>query len=169
MASIYLDDFIANSDFYLKRFIPRLINFRLDWKGIQEMTTAFRQRGVCSLLLYGVAKDFFINMMQSAGAFLHYLQRCSEEDKITSHCKPFFDAIGGGYWDCASAIARNSRMTWNQGYEYEEDFLYVKFLMSYFFLAADRSEIELIIQRFDDVQGGAEEERSEDLRSFSER
>ncbi len=54
---------------------------------------------------------------------------CPDEEKITSEVKPSFDALGGGYFDAAQAIAARSRATWHQGREYEEDFLYAHFLL----------------------------------------
>ncbi len=159
MSSIYLEDYMKNAEFYLERFVPALKNGKLDWKGIQEMTTAFRQRGVCSLFLCGEPTGFFVNAMQSGGAFLHFLKRCDNDGKITSQAKPFFDAVGGGYSDCAKSIAENSRMSWAQGFEYEEDFLYVKFLMKHFFMDADENECRSSIDEFDRAQNGAEPER----------
>ncbi|MDA8137273.1 MAG: hypothetical protein M0036_01365 [Desulfobacteraceae bacterium] len=159
MGSDHLDAFIENSEFYLERYIPKLLRRALDWNGIQRMTTAFRQRGVCHLLWTGNRNHFFANMVQSAGAFLHFLKFCHEEQKVLSHCKPFYDALAAGCWEAAVQIARHSRMTWAEGYEYKEDFFFVQFLMAYFFLDAGEENSRKILEDFDAARAGAEEER----------
>jgi len=166
MGSAYLKDYIENAEFYLKKMIPALTRGELDRRGIQEMCTAFRQRGLCSLLLYGVGEPFYLNMMESGGAFLYYLQGAADEHKVTSQVKPFFDTIGGGFWDCAKAIAHHSRMTWNRDYEYDDDFLYVLFLMKHFFLEASDEECETIISLHGKVSEGADEERRDICKAF---
>ena len=166
MSSAYLESYIKNAQFSLQRLLSRLLSGGIDWHGIQEICTYFRQRGVCSLLLYGVAQPFYINMMQSAGAYLYYLQRVGDEHKVTSQVKPFFDAIGGGFWNCAEAIANYSRLSWNGDYEYEDDFLYVLFLLKYFFLDSIDGECEGIIARFEEVSGGADGARLDICKAF---
>ena len=149
MATVYLPDYIDNAEFHLERLIPRLASGSLGWREIQEMTARFRQRGICSLLLYGSAGPFFVNLMQSAGAFLYFLERAADEEKVTSQAKPFYDAVGGGYIDAARAIAGRSRVVWNEGYEYEEDFLYAYLLMRMLFLPESLRECEALLQALD--------------------
>ena len=49
--------------------MPRLASGTASWREVQELCTWYRQRGVCSLLLSGTVRDFYLNMMQSAAAF----------------------------------------------------------------------------------------------------
>lgn len=170
MSSAFLPEFIGNASFALRCGIPRLENHLLDWSGIQGLCVSFRQRGVCSLLHYGVAEPFHRNMMQSGAAFLHYLSYAPDAQKATSQAKPFLDAVGSCYWDCALAIARGSRQTWNEEEEYEEDFLYTRFLMEFFLLGADQSTVEQRIMRQEDVlKEGGSTIRLEICKSFFER
>lgn len=170
MSSAYLSSYINNANFALRRGIPALENCGLDWDGIQRLCVSFRQRGVCSLLHQGVAEPFHRNMMQSGGAFLHYLSYAPDAQKATSQAKPFLDAIGSCYWDCARAIAQQSRQTWNEDEEYEEDFLYARFLMECFFLGADQATLEQRIARQDEVlKEGGSTIRLEICKSFFER
>jgi len=130
MGSVYLTDYVDNATFSIERSVPRLASGSASWREVQELCTWYRQRGVCSLLLSGIARDFYLNMMQSAAAFLHFLATCANEQKITSQAKPFFDALCGGYLDAGRQIAALSCTTWDRGMEYEEDFLYALFLMT---------------------------------------
>lgn len=166
MSSAYLPEYISNAEFYLSRLVPALIQGALDWRRVQELCVAFRQRGVCSLLLQGIAKPLQINMMRSGGAFLHHLRATDDEQKVTGHAKPFFDAVGGGFWECSREIAIHSRMRWNPDHEYEEDFLYVQFLMKHFFLGADQSECEDILSRCEQVVEGGDQTRAKLCRAF---
>lgn len=170
MSSAYLSAYIDNANFALHRYIPALQNHALEWTGIQQMCVSFRQRGVCSLLHQGVAEPYHRNMMQSSGAFLYYLAYAPEEQKVTSHAKPFLDAIGSCFWDCAKGIAERSRNTWNEDDEYEEDFLYFRFVMEYFFLGAERAVLEQRIVRQEEVlQEGGSKLRLNICKAFFER
>ncbi len=164
MSSPHLPSSIDNAVFHLERFIPRLIARDLDWGEIQHMTTAFRQRAVCSVLLKGTADDFHLGMMQSAGAFLYFLAACPEERKITSQGRPFLDALDGGYFDAAASIARHSRATWNAGREYEEDFLYVHFLMA--ITTGQDSPDSAVLARLEALEPGTDPERAALCRSL---
>jgi hypothetical protein len=164
MSSPHLPSSIDNAVFHLERFIPRLAAQDLDWSGIQHMTTAYRQRAVCSLLLRGTTDEFYAGMMQSAGAFLHFLATCPEPQKITSQGRPFLDALDGGYWDAAIAIAQRSRKTWNRDREYEEDFLYVHQLM---LIATDGASAEgAELKQLEAVEPGTDPERISLCRSL---
>lgn len=159
MSSAYLSSYIDNASFYLERFIPRARAHSLNWRQMQDMSTSYRQRAVCSVLLTGLPDQFHINMMQSAGAFLLFLEHFPNEQKITSQAKPFFDALCGGYLDAARAIAKLSRDTWHEGYEYQEDFLYAWFLMQLVLGQQSTKDLELLVDRLDVTQAGAEPEK----------
>lgn len=164
MGSVYLTDYIDNAGFYLERFLPRAERSALSWREMQEMTSAYRQRGVCAFLLQRATSSFFINMMQSAGAFAYFLQQCPAEQKVTSQAKPYFDALCGGYFDVARTIADGSRGTWHEGAEYREDFLYAWFLMK--LLSETEVTLAAIIDELDQAQAGAEPERVQICRAL---
>jgi len=54
MSEVHLADYIDNAEFQLERLVPRLRAAELSWAEIQTMTFAYRQRGVCTLLLTGI-------------------------------------------------------------------------------------------------------------------
>ena len=99
------------------------------------IATLFRRLGVARMFTEGVAEPLYLAQMQSAGAYLFGLRLLRDEDKVTSRAGAFWDAIGGEYWTAASEIVSDSRMTPNPTWELEDDFLYVAFLMTRYFLA----------------------------------
>jgi hypothetical protein len=169
MGSLYLADYIANAEDYLELLIPAGIGGSLDSRGIQKLCDAFHQRGVCSFLLGGEPQPFFVNAMQSAGAYAFYLANAADSRKVTSEARPFYAAVGCGFWDCARAIATSSRPTWDENREYEDDFLFVWFLMKHFFLGADDGECRQLIQRHEAVAGGADAAHRDVCTAFLEK
>lgn len=154
MGSAYLQDWIDNAEYQLDVWIPALVKAELDHKQIYTMCLTFGQHGVCSLLLEGNTDNFYLRAMQSAGSYLHYLRGADDAGKVTSHTKGLYDAIGCGYWELAEEIARHSRHTWHTGREYEEDFLFVFFLMKHALLGGTEEELRDIIQAHDQVTEG---------------
>lgn len=157
MSSGYLADFIDNAEDGLEILIPAATRGELDGRGIHKLCDRYRQRGACTFLLTGEAAPFFVNAMQSAGAYLSWLRRAEESQKVTSWARPFYDAVGGAFWDCARSIAEASRTTWNGSREYEEDFLFMAFLMKLFFLGAGEGECRALIASHEKVTEGADE------------
>lgn len=145
MSSPYLADYIENAKDDLEVYLPAALRGELDFKGLLQMCFRFRQRGVCSFLLDGDPRPLFTNLMQSAGVCMAVLPTLDDAQKVTSHTKPFYDAIAGGFWDAAAHIARASRSTWNRSKEYEDDFLFVWFLMQHFFLGAPEADCRAIV------------------------
>jgi hypothetical protein len=170
MSSIFLADYLRNAEFALGRQIPLLAANKLQPRvGIHAMCTMFRKRGACSLLLTGDPDLFYLSTMQSAAAFLKYLRTAPEEDKVTSFAKPFFDAIAGGYWDAAREIAVQSRPTHSPDFEYEDDFLYVRFLQELFFLEGTEDATNGLLTRYAAVGEGKPDVRLDLCRAFAAR
>lgn len=168
MSSVYLGEYVDNATYHLEHAVPRLAEDKTSWREMQELCTWYRQRAVCSLLLTGVARDFYVNMMQSAAAFIHFLSRCPEDQKVTSQAKPFFDALCAGHIHAARQIGALSRTTWHQGMEYEEDFLYIATLMALIADPPGASSAELI-ERLEVAAQGTEPFRVEVCRALIQR
>jgi hypothetical protein len=168
MSTVYLSEYLNNATFEIAERLPVAVAGAASWRDIQELCTFYRQRGVCSLLMSGDTRAFYLNMMQSASAFLHYLGICPDESKVTSNGKPFFDAMCGGYLDAAKQISAQSRVTWNPNAEYEEDFLYVRVLM---LIAVDSEyrEPATLLERMVAAAQGAEGTRIAVCRALLER
>ncbi|MFY0562744.1 Imm49 family immunity protein [Archangium lansingense] len=107
-------------------------------------------------------------MSKSAWAFHFYLEGSEEPAKATSQCEPFFDAIACDDLGAARAIAERSRTTWNADEEYEEDFLYARFLMDRFALGAGQAHLEGLLRRYEQLLAGGEDSRLELCRALLE-
>ncbi|MCX4242253.1 hypothetical protein [Paraliomyxa miuraensis] len=126
---------IDNAISQLQRVLPGYSSGQLDEPHHPHaIAVLYRKLGVCRMLDQGVVEPLFVAQMQSASAYLTRLPRLSDHDKVTSRSAVFFDAIGGEYWDAAAKIAAGSRPTVNPTWEHEDDFLYVWFLMTRYFL-----------------------------------
>jgi hypothetical protein len=110
-----------------------------------------RRRGLCSLFLEGVPQYLLADLQRSGAAFLYGLRSARDDEKVTGDAGPFFDAVGCHDVGTARQIALVSRDTWNEQEEYEDDFLYVYFLMKKFFLNASEDEVRPLLQRFESL------------------
>lgn len=169
MSSAYLSDFIANAEDDLALLIPAALRGQLDFKGLHKLCNRFRQRGACTFLMTGDPRPFFVNAMQSAGAYLALLQGVPDVQKATSESRPFYDAVAGEFWDCAGGIARTSRQTWNKTKEYEDDFLFMLFLMKHFFLGATDVECRAIVAAHDTAAEGNDQSHRDVCLAFLDR
>ncbi len=160
MSSAYLPDFVENATDDLDILVPAALRGELDFTGLQKLCDRFRQRAVCSFLMSGDPIPFATNMMQSAGAAVTLLPSIDDGQKVTSQARPLYDAIGGGFWEAADALARLSRVTWNPAREYEDDFLFVMFLVKHCFEHAAEAECrKLVAEHERAAEGGDEEHR----------
>jgi len=166
MSSENLEAYIENAENYLKSYTTVAKDRQLTQMELLEACAMFRQRGICSLLLFGEPKTYHINTMQSASIYSQGIQKLNDSEIVTSRAKPFYDAIGSMYFDCAKVIAQNSSMEWKPDYEYEDDFLYVKFLMQYFFLDSGKIECEKILDGYEKSLEGANDIKLEICRSY---
>ena len=169
MSSVFLADFIDNAQDDLQLLIPAALKGELDFRGLQVLCGRFRQRGACTFFLAGNSEAFFVNAMQSGGAYSALLGSIPDAQKVTSQATPFYDAVGCGFWECAGNIARLSRAEWNPDKEYEDDFLFVMFLMKHFFLGADENEARALLERHESVAEGKDEAHRAVCRSFLDR
>lgn len=152
---------IENSEFALPAAIATLANGWLPRHDqVHQVCTLFRQRGLSQLLRDGLPAGFHVAAMQSCGALVFGLRDWPEATKVTSYANPLLDAIACRYWDGAAAIADASRTDWNPDYEYEDDFLYVRFLIE-FGLRRDRVVAAQIVQRYAEVLDGPADARLE--------
>ena len=155
MSGMFLEVAIDNAHFMLPRGIHTLAKGpvgRID--DVHQICTYYRQLGVATLLQEGSADRYDICAMQSAGMYLYELEPQPDGAKVTSFAKPLFDAIGSGYWEAARWIAEASRPTWNPEREYEDDFLYVWFLIQHGVLQAPAEVTEPILERYEEVLDG---------------
>lgn len=87
-----------------------------------------RIAAVGKLLLTGRPRELFADLERSAQAFAHFVSHRSGT-VAAGRAAPFFDAVACGDAGSAAAIARGTARTWQQGQEYEDDFVRMRFLM----------------------------------------
>jgi hypothetical protein len=160
-----------NSGIIIEDMLPDVLAGRASLENILQFCKMYRRIGICRLFLSGIPDEFFANLFKSARAYLFYLERGKEEEKITSKSAPFFDAVACNDFEGARQIALKSRPRWNQEEEYEDDFLYFYFLMKYFFLdkTPDHDLLSQILERYEKVLEGNEDVRLDLCKSLLEK
>ncbi|NMO14692.1 immunity 49 family protein [Pyxidicoccus fallax] len=142
-----------------ERLIHHVLGERPSSKAVLDVCRNFRMAGICSLFLHGTPEDFHWRLHQGARCYAHFLPRFDEGSTLTSRALPFFDAVAVQDLEAAHGIARHSRRTWGEGLEYEEDFLFVEFLMRHFFLETPDAECHRLLERYEEALRGAEDFR----------
>jgi hypothetical protein len=166
VSSPHLADYVDNAEFGIRRATSKLSSEPSLEVALQN-SFFHRQKGVCEFLRTGRPARFFDSMQRSAGSFLHFVTHAPAAEKLDSETEPLFDAINGGFWDCARAIAQHARAEWDRNAEYEDDFLYARFLHSHFFgEAADDAAGEQILDAYENVLEGATDTRLDLCRAF---
>jgi hypothetical protein len=168
MGSRVLSMIRANAAFDLDGTLPLVVNGEANLDRVHVFCRNFRRRGICSLFLEGLPQLLHTDLQRSGSAFLHVLRSAPEADKITSSAGPFYDSVACVDLDTAREISRYARNTWNPEEEYEDDFLYVTFLMKMFFLDADNEDLSSIVQRYKVLGAEAGDPRFDICASFLE-
>jgi len=153
MISQFMPVILKNAGTDLARELPHFLQGGLDIFKVLDFCQLYRIRGIATLLLIGTSEDLMRDLQRSAQAYIYFLKHAKDEQKLTSKVAPFFDAIACGDIDLATQIAQSSRTTFNKTEEYEEDFLYVVFLMKHFFLNASENECRNLIKKFEELAG----------------
>lgn len=166
MNSPHLPLYMSNARHYNEKVVEGVIQRRLNQKQMLNFCRHYRTMAIGSLLLACDSEAFCFYLYKSGRAYLYFLQGSGDEAKITSRSAPFFDTIAAKDFDGASAIASHSRQTRRQGSEYEEDFLYIHFLMKRFFLGMSCKEAETLLLRYEQVLEGSRDERLDVCRSL---
>lgn len=149
MSSRMLSLIRANAVFDANGTLPLVINGDVQLERVRVFCHNLRRRGICSLFLEGLPLPLHADLQRSGAAYLHVLRGASEADKITSDAGPFYDSVACADFETAREIAHYSRDNWNEEEEYEDDFLYVFFLMKRFFLGAASDELRQIVQQYE--------------------
>lgn len=166
MNSEYLPVFVSNALNENLQWMSRMSAGQADRKRVLAFCRNFRIAGIGDLLLRGLPGEFPLRLHQSARAYADHLRRTDEAGQRTGQSPPFFDAVAAGDLEGAGEIARHAKHAWTRGVEYEEDFLFVEFLMQCFFLGADLLVGERLLGRYEQALQGAEDVRLEVCRAL---
>jgi len=150
----------------IETMLPAVLGRRVRFGRMLAFCRMYRRMGACKFFTSGLPDQLFADLSRSARAFAYFLEAAEDAAKLTSLSEPFFDAVACGDSDAEQAIARHSRSSWNEGEEYEDDFLYVWFLMSRFTLLAPPETLDSILTRWKRALEGGEDPRLELCRAI---
>lgn len=161
MSSRYLLVYVGNALNENLDLLPAMTSDSVERNRILGFCQNFRIAGIGELLMTGLADEFVLRLHQSGRAYAAWLRHASEQQKRTGQSPPFFDAIAAGDFQGAMDITRLSKRSWTRGVEYEEDFLFVEFLMQRFFLDMPHEAGASLLKRYKSALKGSEDLRLE--------
>ena len=163
-----LEVYQENIRFTLSHLLGTLKEVRhieLEAVTVQEISTRYRRLAICSLLLEADTTGFFRLLSCSAQAYLSLLRKVDWPSieapyyLCASRASPFFDALAASEPDTASELARRSATSWMREDEYEEDFLYMRFLMELALEGRSPQRVAEMLQRLQKAGADREPER----------
>ena len=161
MSTHFLPVFAENAVYLLERRVAALGTARLDRENALAIAGDYRILGICHLLRWAVPDRCLDSFHRGGRAYLSWLRRAAYAEQETGNGWPFFDAVAAGDGAAATEIARLARADHHPGREYEDDFLYIHFLMSLFYLSVDEDRCQQILDRYEQVLDGADDFRFE--------
>lgn len=158
MSAKFMQAYVGNAVDDCEQRLGAVLNHQASFVTALELCAGFRVVGIGLLFMFGDGASLQRYLHKSARAFVHYLQRADDAVKVVSRFKPFFDAIAALDLDAAREIAARSRATRSE-LEYEEDFLFVRFLMIRFFAHTSDADEQALLARWEEVLEGSEDPR----------
>lgn len=165
------DDTLDSCNFLIT-YILKVRNTQQIGKPCNELSSHYRVLGVCELLIEASTNDLFHHLIDSAQTRRFYLQQCihdqhlDEPERRMSLNAPFFDALAANQFSLARVIGDLSPHTHFDDYEYEDDFLYSYFLYRFISDPTAVSEMEVVLERWEDVLEGNEDARLDVCKAF---
>lgn len=145
----------------IEELLPEVLEGSLSENDVIYFCGLYRRFGISKLLFSGAPDEFYQELFKAGRAYLDYIRRVGRDAVLTSKGAPFFDAVACNDLAGAGKIAEAVNPRWREGEEYEEDFLYVRFLMQRFFLDADATALEQGLARYEEVLDGQTDPRLE--------
>ncbi|QQR45135.1 immunity 49 family protein [Myxococcus xanthus] len=124
-----------------------------------EVTTWRRALGIARLLMHADTNGFHHELLRSAYTRASYLARCQREGYAdfhgaTSRFEPFLDALTAGDFACAKRIAELSPALFRKGDEYQEDFIYARFLFDFCLVEGRAGDaLEGLLAQYEAIDG----------------
>jgi hypothetical protein len=160
VSSRFLQLFIDEASFSLAELAPRLRSQQAGQDHALELCRQFRRRGIASLLLLGEAGSLHRDLQRSGAAYADYLVWAKDEHKTASKAVPFFDAVASGDATAAALIASRTAADPRREEEYEDDFIYMRWLMGRFYLQQSEVSLDPMLERYEVLLDGAEDARA---------
>lgn len=160
MSNKFLPVFVSNARYGNQKLLPRLLQGRGDPQELLAFCHNHRLIGIGSLLLLCDTETFQSHLYRSGRAFLALGAPMDGAWPVAlSRAAPFFDALAAFDLEGARELAVHAPRSRRADSEYEEDFLYVRFLMDHCLLGHPEHEARQTLERFEAVLQGSEEPR----------
>jgi hypothetical protein len=167
VTSQFLPAFMSNALYENDELLTSFLAGDVTLREALEFSQRFRIAGIGSLLTSGTATHFHNFLHKSARAFIHFV-RSKPRDWPGSKADAFFDAVACEDKEAAKELAELAPRAPDRRSEYEEDFLYARFLMDQFCLGAGPAEGRKQLERYEQVLEGSEDPRLEVCRTLLE-
>ncbi|AKQ64714.1 hypothetical protein A176_001626 [Myxococcus hansupus] len=162
MSNKFLPIFVSNARYANQKLLPRLLQGNGSPADVLEFCSNQRRMGIGALLLVGDVETFQSHLSRSGKAFLALAFTAEGTSSIAlSRMVPFFDALTARDMHVARDVATRAPRSMQSGLEYEEDFLYFRFLMDHCILGRSDVDARACLERFESVLEGSEEPRLE--------
>lgn len=149
----------ANASQLVVAMTPMVRNGGLPLRHILSFCANWRRRGISALFMNGHPQPLLDDLQRSGAAFRHWLATAPDTVQATGKATPWFDAVAAGDDEAARGIARAARANWNADVEYEDDFLYARWLMQRFATDAAPGAGDALLARWEAVLDGAVDPR----------
>lgn len=156
----------SNAEYDIGNVLPFILRGKVKQKFMDLLCRSFRRSGICSLFIDGSPHALLQNLQKSGAAFLHCIMTDPGIVSVLSKAYPFFDSISCNDFTTAHGIARTLKCPFNKDEEYEDDFIFVSFLMQKFFLDSSPSCLEETMKRFEVALDGIESARFDICTAF---
>ncbi|WP_158501977.1 Imm49 family immunity protein [Vitiosangium sp. GDMCC 1.1324] len=162
MSNKFLPVFVSNARYGNQKLLPRLLQGGGDPQALLTFCHNHRRIGIGSLLLLCDTEAFQSHLYRSGRALLALGAPADGAWPVAlSRATPFFDALAAFDLEGARELAVRAPRARRTDSEYEEDFLYVRFLMDHCLLGQPAPEAHKALDRFEAVLQGSEEPRLE--------
>lgn len=162
MSNKFLPVFVSNARYENQKLLPRLLQGEGGPRELLAFCHNHRRIGLGSLLLLCDTAIFQSHLYRSGRAFLALGAPADGTWPVAlSRATPFFDALAAFDLEGARELAARAPRSPRADSEYEEDFLYIRFLMDYGLLGQTEQEARKTLERFEAVLQGSEEPRLE--------
>jgi hypothetical protein len=165
-ATTFLPVFRKNALYENEQRIPKLRAGEVSATDVLQVCRNYRVAGICSLLLSASTDDFHRFLSKSSAAFAWCTARRVPSFTLVRALPPLLDALCRGESSTAATIANHVGASWDSSSEYEEDFLYARFLCSHFLEPSDSKRDEYIVSRYSLIVGDSEDPRLAVMNSF---
>lgn len=157
--SEFLPVFVSNALGENRELVPLVSSGRASPERVLSFCRSYRIAAIGALFLGSAPDEFRLLLSKSARAFAHWLAQTGSAPPVLSRTLPLFDAIVAGDDEAARQIAARVRRDWAKGEEYEEDFLFVEYLLGRFIRDAPEADRKAWLDRWDVVLAGDEDPR----------